>query len=368
MRTGIADLPLHGGRAPRWLFPRMVALGGAIAEVIVHEWSREVLLERLADPFWLQCYGNVLGWDWDSSGMGPVVLGALKEALRHRDVGLSVAGGKGRVARRSPDEIRALGAAFGLRDGSVEALVRASKLSAKVDSAAVQDQHRIYHHAFVLSEDGSWTVIQQGMNPERGMARRYHWYWREVSHFDEEPHAAILGETLPTALDMTARGSRASRGASVELAREDPRRIARFLRSLREPGQSSLRAWTGEEDPFRAFAVPQGVNWEALGRTYEFQPESFEELLGVRGIGPATVRALAYISAVIYGEEPSWSDPVRYSFALGGKDGVPYPVNREAMDETTHALARGIEEARLGSREKLRALQRLRALLPQASP
>lgn len=345
----------------------MVALGGAMAEVIVHEFGRETLLDRLADPFWLQCYGNVLGWDWDSSGMGPVVLGALKEALRRRDVGLGVAGGKGRVSRRSPDEIRALGETFGLSGRCVEALVRASKLSAKVDNAAVQDQHQIYHHAFVLSEDGSWTVIQQGMNPERGMARRYQWYWKGVSRFDEEPHAAIVGGRVTTALNMTAKGSRGSRRASVDLATEDPRRIVRFLRSLREPGQSSLRRWTGEEDPYRYFSVPRRVNWEGLRRTYEFQPTDYEELLGTPGVGPATVRALAYIAAGIYGEEPAWRDPVQFSFALGGKDGVPYPVNREAMDETTAMLSAGIAEAKVGRREKLQALRRLQALLPDGA-
>lgn len=346
----------------------MVALGGAVAEVIVHEYGRDALLGRLADPFWLQCYGNVLGWDWDSSGMGPVVLGALKESLRNRDLGLGVAGGKGRVSRRTPQEIGALGTGFGLPDRSIEALVRASKLSAKVDNAAVQDQHPLYHHAFVLSENGSWTVIQQGMNPERGMARRYQWYWKGVTRFDEEPHAAILGSRLTAVLDLTARESRASREASVELAQEDPKRLVRFLRSLREPEQSSLHQWTGEEDPYQYFRVPKRVNWEALRRTYEFRPSNYEELLGTPGVGPATVRALAYIAAAIYGEEPAWRDPVRFSFALGGKDGVPFPVDRKAMDETTAMLAGGIAEAKAGKKEKLQALRRLRTLLPEPAP
>ncbi|MFQ5838586.1 MAG: DUF763 domain-containing protein [Thermoplasmata archaeon] len=365
MKVGIADLPLHEGRAPKWLFRRMVELGGSIAEVIVYEYGREALLERLSDPFWLQCFGNVMGWDWDSSGMGTVVTGALKESLMSRDLGIGIAGGKGKVSRRSPEEIRHLGDAYDLSDDRTEALVRASKLSAKVDNAALQDQHQLYHHSFILSEDGSWVVIQQGMNPQRGYARRYHWYWKEVRRFDEEPHRAILGKKFGRALDMTAAESEGSRKASVDLAREDPKRITRFLRSLREPGQRSLREWTGEEDPFRYFSIPKNLNWNALRKTYDFQPANYEELLGIQGVGPATVRALAYISEVVYGEMPSWRDPVKFSFGLGGKDGIPYPVDREAMDETTEVLAKGIEEARVGKKDRLRALRTLRRLVPQ---
>lgn len=363
-RVGVADLPLHEGRAPRWLFPRMVELGGAIAEAVVHERGREALLERLADPFWLQCFGNVMGWDWDSSGMGTVVTGALKEALRGRALGVGVAGGKGRVSRRSPEEIRRLGDGFGLPHGRVDALVRASRLSAKVDSAAVQDNHQLYHHAFVLSEDGSWTVIQQGMDPRAGYARRYHWHWRTVRRFDEEPQQAILGTRRPVALDMTARESDGARRASADAACEDPRRLRRLLSSVREPGQQSLRAWTGEEDPYRAFTVPKRLDWPALRRVYAFQPRSYEELLEQPGVGPAAVRALAYVAEVIYGEEPSWQDPVKYSFAVGGKDGIPYPVDRRAMDEATALLRRGIEEAKVGRSQRLRALETLRTWVP----
>lgn len=363
-RVGVADLPLHGGRAPRWLFPRMVELGGAIAETLVHERGRETLLERLADPFWLQCFGNVMGWDWDSSGMGTVVIGALKEALSRRRLGVGVAGGKGRASRRSPEEIRRLGEAFRLRSDDVEALVRASKLSAKVDNAAVQDRHQLYHHAFILSEDGGWTVIQQGMDPEAGLARRYHWHWRTVRRFDDEPQQAILGRRQPAALDLTARRSRGARRASVDAAREDPRRLQRLLASVREPGQRSLHAWTGEEDPCRAFTVPKRLDWRAMQRVYEFQPRDYEELLEQPGVGPATVRALAYVAEVIYGEEPSWRDPVKYAFAVGGKDGIPYPVDRKAMDETTALLRRAIQEAQIGRRERLRAVRKLRTLVP----
>ncbi len=342
----------------------MVALGGSIAEIVVEEFGREGFLERLADPFWMQCFGNVVGWDWDSSGLGTVVTGALKESLKERNVGVNVAGGKGRVSRRTPAEIETLGEAYGLSDKAVENLVRASKLSAKVDNAAVQDQHQLYHHAFILSEDGSWVVIQQGMNPDAGYARRYHWYWQEVHRFAECPHTAILGRKVDRVLDMTAQASRENREASVDVAREEPRRVRRLLQSLRDPRQASLRKWTGEDDPYRYFAVPKRLNWSALRRVYEFQPRDYEELLGHPGIGPATVRALAYIGEAIYGERPSWRDPVKFSFALGGKDGIPYPVNRQAMDEAIHILARGIEEAKVGKREELRALKRLRSLVP----
>ncbi len=342
----------------------MVELGGSIAEVIVHEYGREGLLERLSDPFWLQCFGNVTGWDWDSSGLGTVVTGALKESLKSRNLGIGIAGGKGRASRRSPEEIAQLGSAFGLVDDRVDSLVRASKLSAKVDNAAVQDQHQLYHHSFILSEDGSWVVIQQGMNPERGFARRYHWYWREVRRFDEEPHKAILGDPIEVALDMTAEESRESRKASLDLVREDTKRIARLLQSVREPGQRSLREWTGEEDPYQYFTVPKNLNWNTLRRAYEFQPQDYEELLGIAGVGPATVRALAYISEAIYGAKPSWRDPVKFSFALGGKDGIPFPVDRKAMDETIEIMSMGVEEAKVGKEEKLRSLRVLRRFVP----
>lgn len=342
----------------------MVELGGSVAEVLVRERGRETLLERLADPFWLQCFGNVLGWDWDSSGLGTVVTGALREALAERELGLGVAGGKGRASRRSPEAIRAMGERYGLPDERVDGLVRASRLSAKVDNAAVQDAHRLYHHAFVLSEDGSWTVIQQGLNPERGYARRYHWYWRSVRRFDREPQEAILGQPMDAALDMTAGEGEGARRASVDAAREDPRRLARFLASVRDPNQRSLREWTGEPDPHRAFTVPRRLNWGALRDVYEFQPRDYEELLAQPGVGPATVRALAYVAEAIYGEELSWRDPVKYSFALGGKDGIPYPVDRRAMDETAAHLRLGIEEARVGKPARLRALRKLRHLVP----
>lgn len=343
----------------------MVELGGSIAELIVLEFGRDGLLERLADPFWLQCFGNVMGWDWDSSGLGTVVTGALKEALQNRRTGIGMAGGKGRVSRRAPDEIRQLGDRFGLPDSQVDFLVRASRLSAKVDNAALQDHHQLYHHAFILSEDGSWVVIQQGMNAERGYARRYHWYWKEVRRFDQEPHKAILGRRMQAALDMTARESEEARKASVDLVREDPRKLMRLLHSIREPGQTSLKRWTGEEDTYRYLSIPRNLNWRALQRVYELQPSNYEEFLGIQGVGPATLRALAYISGVVYGSEPSWRDPVRFSFALGGKDGVPYPVNRKAMDETIEVLRRGIEAARVGHRDKLRALKALRRILPR---
>jgi hypothetical protein len=342
----------------------MVELGGSIAELVVLEYGREALLERLADPFWLQCYGNIIGWDWDSSGLGTVVTGALKEALERRDLGVGVAGGKGRASRRAPEEIRRLGDEFGLPGDRVDSLVTASRLSAKVDNAALQDQHQLYHHAFILSENGSWVVIQQGMNPERRYARRYHWYWKEVRRFDEEPHKAILGRRLEAALDMTARESDAARKASVDLVREDPRKLMRLLRSIRKPGQRSLREWTGEEDTFKYLSIPRNLNWNMLRTVYELQPRSYEELLSIRGVGPAAVRALAYISDVVYGAEPSWRDPVKFSFALGGKDGIPYPVHRKAMDEATEILSRGIQEARVGRQDKLRALRALRRLVP----
>ncbi len=367
--TGVAELPLHRGGVPRWLFRRMVRLANGIVTVIVEEHGTKELLTRLSDPHWFQAFGCVLGFDWHSSGVTTVVTAALKEALNPEEHGLAVCGGKGSTSRKTPLEIAEAGEVFELPEDEVSRLQYASRMAAKVDNAAIQAGYPLYHHAFLLSADGLWAVVQQGMNPRDGTARRYHWLSNRVESFVVEPHAAIVGDAVRSrALDMTARESEGCRRASTDIAKEGPERVARLLRAIRPAHQKSLGEWVKEAGggyEVKVLRLPRRLNWDALRRVYETQPRNYEELLGVRGIGPATVRGLALISELIYGEAPSWRDPVKYSFAFGGKDGVPHPVDRKAMDQAIKFLEEAIERAKIREKERLNALRRLQKFAPK---
>ena len=354
---------------------RMIRLADAIAVLLVEERGPAIFLRRISDPFWFQALGCVLGFDWHSSGVTTVLTAVLREAIRPEEHGLAVCGGKGKRSKATPEDIGRAVEALGLGEAHRERLIYASRMCAKVDNAAVQDGYTLYHHALFLAEDGSWAVVQQGMSTLDRTARRYHWLSEGLDSFVVEPHSGIAGDVRrPVVLDMTARESEGCRRASLDLAREGPARVERLLRSLRAEGQKSLLEWLppeareglrsfGHEAPLKYLRMPWRINWSALSRAYELQPSDYEELLAIRGLGPATVRALALISALVYGEEPSWRDPARFSFAFGGKDGVPYPVNRELMDEAISLLEDAIEKARMGQEEKLRALKRLRRLI-----
>lgn len=359
-RVGLSELPLHGGDAPKWLFHRMVKLAAAISDIVIDEYGTEELLLRMADPFWFQAYSCVLGFDWHSSGTTTVTCGAMKVAMEdHGEIG--VAGGKGGVSRNAPSEIRLWAEAHGLSTEAEKRLVRASRMSAKVDSAAVQDGHRLYHHVILFDPRGNWTVVQQGMNGDSGYARRYQWSSRNLDGFVVEPHSGILGRRQVSALDMTANQSSSSRRTSVDIVKDG----VDHLRSevvVVEKGQSTLSEFAGERTV--KLHMPRDIDWEALRRAYEFQPRDYEELIALEGIGPSTVRALALIGELVYGSKPSWKDPVKFSFTVGGKDGVPYPVDRKAMDRSIEVLKAGIAEARVGDRDKLDALRRLRSLVP----
>ncbi|MEM4293221.1 MAG: DUF763 domain-containing protein [Thermoplasmata archaeon] len=356
MRTGFADLPLHHGSAPRWLFQRMVKLEEAIAEVIVEEYGTTEFLKRLSSPYWFQAFASAVGFDWHSSGTTTVTCGALKEALCKKNLGVKVAGGKGATSRATLQEIGKIGDEFGFSERKIEELRRASRLCAKVDNNCIQDWHELYHHVMVVAENGTWCVIQQGMHRERNYARRYHWF--EPEKFIVEPHTGIVGEKVENVLDLTAKQSIEVQKICVDLVCDDFERLPRYLASLSH--QSTLEDFV-EGNPVRhaRLKMPLNVNWEVLKKLYEFQPRNFEELVEFRGVGANTLRALALISEIIFGKEPSWKDPVKYSFVVGGKDGVPYPVDRKAMDEATEFLRSAIEGARLGKKEKLEALKRL---------
>ena len=371
-RTGIAKLPLHYGRAPRWLVIRMRELAKEIVTIIVDEYGTDDFLRRISDPFWFQALGCVLGYDWHSSGVTTVVTGVLKQTVVPEEHGVAVCGGKGRASRHAPQEIENVGEKFSFSSDEIQNLQYASKMSAKVDNTAVQAGYQLYHHAFFLAEDEKWAVIQQGMCPQDRTARRYHWLSDNSKNFVVEPHDAIVGDVKrDIALDMTARESEGCRKTSVDVARETPKEIMRMVMSIRPAYQKSLQKWmpkTSEtawkEYPVDVLSMPRNINWKAIREVYEFQPRNYEELLGFKGIGPATVRGLALIADLIYGEKPSWKDPVKYSFAYGGKDGVPYPVNRGAMDESIGVLKQAIEEAKIGSKERTRSLRRLRRFVP----
>jgi hypothetical protein len=358
MKTGIANLPLHYGKAPSWLFQRMKTLARQITIVIVDEFGAEEMLRKLADPFWFQALGSLLGFDWHSSGLTTTACGALKEGIRglEKDLGLFIAGGKGGTSRKTPGEIEGFGKFL---SRNPQELIYASRMSAKVDSTAVQDGYQIYHHSFFFTREGSWCVVQQGMNVSRRYARRYHWLGEALEDFVCEPHSAICCEQRGECLNMVARESGKAREVSSELAKEKPERLIKELARLK-----SL------ELPSRHQIVVRDMNPERLKRiflrTYEVQPPGFESLLGIKGVGPKSIRALSLISELIYGASPSFQDPARFSFAHGGKDGHPYPVDRKNYNRSIAVLEKAVSQARIGRREKLETLKRLGLLYSQA--
>jgi hypothetical protein len=371
-RTGVASLPLHGGKAPAWLTVRMRKLAKEIANIMIDEQGTDTLLKRLSDPFWFQAFGCVLGYDWHSSGVTTVVTGILKQALSPEEHGMAVCGGKGKTSRKTPTEITVVGGKFGFSDDQIQTLTYTSRMTAKVDNTAIQAGYQLYHHAFLLTENRKWAVIQQGMSSEDRTARRYHWLSDTTTNLVVEPHNAIVGDVKrPHALNMTARTSEGARKASVDLSKEPTAKIIRLIESARPLYQKSLQEWLPNtrsnpwQQSFAALNMPRNINWETLSRVYEFQPKNYEELLSVKGVGPATVRGLALVAELIYGEKPSWEDPVKFSFAYGGKDGVPFPVDRRAMDESIHLLRETVQAAKIGDKEKTRSLQRLRRFVPE---
>jgi len=363
-KTGVANLPLHPGKAPRWLFKRMVQLSKGIIEVISYEYGKDEFLRRISDPFWFQALSCVLGFDWNSSGTTTVTCGALKEAVKQGEYGFSIAGGKGKASRKTLQQIEEIGEHYNFSTSKIEELQYSSRMAAKIDNTAVQDGHNLYHHVFLFSESGLWGVIQQGMNSETNYARRYHWFSEHVDSFVCEPHNAILGDLRQEkVLDMTARQSESAQKISVDIVNDNPRHLRRDWAELTRPqNQTTLDNWIlskQKNKPIEYLTMPKAINWVKMREIYDFQPKNYEELLVIKGVGPNTVRALALISDLIYGEKPSWKDPIKYSFTVGGKDGVPFPVDRKAMDEATEIIRMGVKQARIDDKERLHALRRL---------
>jgi len=345
----------------------MVRLSGAISQAIILEHGKKEFLRRMADPFFFQSLGCVVGFDFHSSGLTTTLTGALKEALRPDELGIAVCGGKGKASKLAPLEIQGLADVFSFTTQRTDELKYASRMAAKVDNACVQDGYQLYHHAFIVAESGDWAVVQQGMNDR--FARRYHWLSEGVNSFVDEPHSGIIGERREeSTLDMTARESGEARKASVDLVRENPKKL---LLSVRRAEQRSLDEYGGRMQPVarlvmqvqHAITKLPKQTVAALQRAYEFQPQNYEELVAMGGIGPRAVRALALVSDLIYGKPPSWKDPVRFSFAHGGKDGVPYPVDRETYQMTVEILEDAIDGAKVGRDEKMKAVRRLHEFL-----
>jgi hypothetical protein len=349
-RSGVVDLPLHGGRVPPWLATRIEKLGTAIVEAVVHHHGRGALLTRLSDPFWFQALGSVMGMDWHSSGITTSVMGALKRGLNPRahELGIYVCGGRGRQSRKTPDELRTLAGRVGL-DG--DALVRTSRLTARIDNNAVDDGFQIYLHAFVLTAEGEWAVVQQGMNETSRLARRYHWHSPTVRDFVTEPHTAIVGTPAGTIRNLVDRRARPAQQALLAIAREDPARTMAEVRRLEMPARHDVRARDVNEKRLGA----------VLALAHERELRDFASFLLLEQLGPRTLQSLALVAEVVHGAATRFDDPARFSFALGGKDGHPFPVPLTVYDQSIDVLRRALDAARVGRSEKLQGFSRLDA-------
>lgn len=349
-RTGTATLPLHYGKAPPWLFGRMKLLAREIITALTAEFSPEKVLKRFADPYWFQSLGCVLGFDWHSSGLTTTVMGAVKEGLKglEKETGLFVAGGKGSASRKTPDEIESFGDRYSIDPGR---LIYASRMSAKVDNTAVQDGYQLYHHVILFTKQGRWAVVQQGMSDGNGMARRYHWLGDAVEDFVVEPHAAVCCDEKHPFLNMVASESEDARSISASIAGRSPEKVLKDIEAVNLELARRHAITVADINPKRIY--------KTLLATYERQPEDFETLLGIRGVGPKTVRALSLVSELLYGKAPAYSDPARFSFAHGGKDGTPFPVDGKTYDRTIDVMKKAIESAKLGSGDKMKAIKRL---------
>lgn len=354
IKKGIATFTLDTGKCPRWLFDRMVRLGREMTRVIVQEYGPDEFVERIADPVWFQSLGTVLAFDWNASGLTTILTAALKEAIRGREkeLGVFICGGKGKTSRKTPDEIEDWGQRLSLPVGNVDKLVYNSRMAAKVDSALVQDGFQIYHHSFFFSRNGAWAVVQQGMNTQKATARRYHWYSKKVTDMVCEPHSGIITQASSPTLDLTAKESGRTRKVSTDLAQGDYNNLINEIKVIRSHS-SDISRMISLQQGRRQFTALRLENREffwhpvlledfsrskylekILRKVCEIKPGTYERLLSLEGVGPKTMRALSLVSEVAYGAKPSYEDPARYSFAHGGKDGTPYPVDRKTYDTT----------------------------------
>ncbi|MBI5680116.1 MAG: DUF763 domain-containing protein [Methanobacterium sp.] len=376
-KRGVANLPLHGGHAPRWLFNRMVKLAGGILDVILYEYDSDEFLRRISDPHWFQALSCVIGFDWHSSGTTTTTCGALKTVINPEEHGIMMAGGKGKNSRKTPFEIDEISDLFSLPSKKVNELKYSSRISAKIDNSCIQDGYDLYHHSFIFTEGGNWAVVQQGLNSKNKYARRYHWLSESIDQVIEEPHNAICcDESKESTLNMTASKSDEARKSSVDLICDNPEHLKPYFR---RKSQSLLTdffdigANSHVSQNFKEIKMPSHHpvldidmskhEFKVLKNAYELQPESYEELISLEGMGPKKIRALALISDLVYGAESSWSDPVKYSFTHGGKDGFPYPVDREVYDHSIYTLKEALDEAKIDKKDKYNAIKRLESFV-----
>ena len=352
IRKGQADLPLHPGKVPAWLYERMAGMARAITEAILSDYGKDEFLRRISDPFWFQALGAVLGMDWHSSGITTSVMGALKQAINplSKEMGLYVCGGRGSYSRKTPDELMRYSDITGLNGNE---LVRSSRLTAKIDNTAIQDGFQIYLHSFIISDSGRWSVVQQGMNGPAGLARRYHWHSNEIVSFVEEPHTSIVGEYQGKMLNLTDKKARTTRQGILDITRENPAKMIDEIRLMVLPIHHDVTY--RDVDLKRLGAV--------LAIAYDRRFDEFEDLLLLEGLGPKTLRSLTLVSEVIHGTPSRFDDPARFSFASGGKDGKPFPVRIGVYDETLQYLRRAIDNSKLGIHDRQRAIRGLVPLL-----
>jgi len=380
IEKGIATFTLDYGKCPKWLFDRMVKLGQEMIEVIIEEYGSDEFVKRIADPVWFQSLGTVLAFDWNASGLTTILTAALKEAIRNeeKDLGIFICGGKGKTSRKTPEEIEKWGNILSLPAPNVNNLVYNSRMTAKVDSALVQDSYQVYHHSFFFSKNGSWAVVQQGMNVNNQTARRYHWYSQKITDLVCEPHSGIASQIKTPTLNLTAKKSKKTQKISTELVQTSYPSLMKDIQILRKHSSDLSQMLTlkfKKEKTTLLHLANKEFNWhpvlsedfsksryldKILAQICDQKPENYEKLLSLKGVGPRTIRALSLVSEVIYGAKPSYEDPARYSFAHGGKDATPYPVDRPTYDSTIDFFQKIIQKMKIPLSEKRRIIRRIR--------
>lgn len=375
-RKGITNLPLHTDHTPRWLWERMVKLSGALTEVILDEYGQDEFLRRISNPYWFQAFSCVIGFDWHSSGTTTTTCGALRASLDPEKHGIAVLGGKGKNSLKTPYQLEQMSDTFSLSDKLTDNLIKSSKLSAKIDNACIQDSYSLYQHNFFLTENGKWAVVQQGMNTNNKYARRYHWMSTDLDEFFNDPHTGIDCEKKQdSVLNMSSKESKEARSISVDLINDNPDHLRTYFRKdKKQTLLTDFFDWNKDDDPTGFnnqphFTMPKhhpvldmdlsDKEFEVLKNAYEIQPENYHDLISLKGMGPKKIRALALISDLVYGKKASWEDPVKYSFAHGGKDGFPYPVDKEVYDHSIKTIEDALNQSKLDKKDKLDAIKRL---------
>ncbi|HIH73037.1 MAG TPA: DUF763 domain-containing protein [Thermococcaceae archaeon] len=358
MRRGIAELPLHGGHVPRWLALRMKRLAELVLRLLVDEYGTQGVLERLADPVWFQALNNLIGMDWDSSGSTTVTAGIIKEVLSREELGIKAAGGKGAKSRQTPEELKKISEIYELNPNDY---IKTSKLVAKVDTVALQNGYQLYHHVFFVDEEGRWAVVQQGMNPSVKLARRYHWFSEKIQSFTLEPHKGISGIKNDYALNTIARESKEYQKTLLDIISESPAKIEREVKSIEALSKGYTPLFYKPYEKRKVLPIMERyqslgkleLNKRALELARELSVKNYDELLLIKGLGPSTLRALSLVLELIYDVHPSWKDPVthppdpfKFAYAVGGKDKVPFPVERGTYDDLISFLEKLLEKGK----------------------